>query len=110
MTESEKINKLCSYLNFSKSLNAVYFGIKSIIRNKHKIKMVLVIEDYEITDNLKKDLKYLNESYGINIYTIKAEYLKNINFKMLETTKTIGVSNDSFVKAITALCIGGKFE
>ncbi len=110
MTEIDKANKLCSYLNFAKSIKSIYFGIKSIIRNKDVIKLILVISDNEITNNLRKDLKYLCENFDINVLTIKKEYLYQIKFKMLNTTKTIGIGNDSFAKAINALEIGGKFE
>lgn len=88
------------FLNFAKKKKAIYFGIKSILRNKTKIKLIIKIRDDSINNNLEKDLQYLKNNFNIDVIEIDRENILKSSINFEDNLKTIAISDKDLSIAI----------
>ena len=95
------VNKdISTFLNFAKKKNSIFFGIKSILRNKTKIKLIIKIKEDDNNQSLFKDLEHLKNNYNIKILEIERENLINSTFLIQDNLKTIGITDNDLSVAI----------
>lgn len=91
------MNKIVTYINFEIKKNELRKGIKSILKNKEKISLILILDS--LGNSTRREINYLRNKYNIDVIKIKREHIKEITTNIC-TVKVLGIQDKNIKKGI----------
>lgn len=96
-------DKIIAMLNFAKRKRTLLLGIKGILRNIEMITLIIVFEDLEIGQSLKREIAHIENNALIKIIRMEYEKLTGVSFD-LKGAKVIAICDREISNSIKKFC------